>query len=147
MKKGLQIQLGTFFKPKLEKAGAYKLTAMTHDHHIDVDGALSRLGGRKQLFLRMLQKLEPECGQAGETIAQHLCDGNREDAKRTAHTVKGTSATIGALSLSKAAAELENAIAEDSLAIDDRLAVFKSELQATLKACDAVLENETATET
>jgi HPt (histidine-containing phosphotransfer) domain-containing protein len=109
---------------------------------LDVQSALKRLGGRRQIYVKVLKNFPPECGKAHKTIVRYLDTGNREAASRMAHTVKGTAAAISSVSLSQVAAELETAIRDEGPHIDSLLTIFKSELEQTLEAIDGFLETE-----
>ena len=76
--------------------------------HLDIEYALKLLGGDKKLVLMML---------SGVLEYQSL-DISKEDAptrQRLAHTIKGLSASAGALSLSKLAAKLEEDPTEEGV--------------------------------
>jgi two-component system sensor histidine kinase/response regulator len=109
---------------------------------LDVQGALKRLGGRRQIYLKALKNFSPECAQAHESIARHLAAGDREAASLMGHSVKGMAATIGAVGLSQAAAELEKAIRQESPGIGDLLSSFKNALEQTLESIDEFLKAE-----
>jgi two-component system sensor histidine kinase/response regulator len=111
---------------------------------LDDQAALKRLGDRKQIYLKALRSFAPGCGQAHEVIARHLDADEVQAAARTAHTVKGVAATIGAMGLSQVAAELDKAIAAGQKAhIVELLDGFASELKMTLQAVDSYLEANT----
>jgi signal transduction histidine kinase/DNA-binding response OmpR family regulator len=109
---------------------------------LDVQGALNRLGGRRQLYCKLLRKFESESATIDAIIARHIACSDKETAWRLAHTVKSMSASIGAVCLSQAAAELETAIRHNRPKIDDLLSVFKSELDKTLRSINGLLEAE-----
>ena len=74
---------------------------------LDVKGALKRLGGRKPLYFKVLQKFAHEFADAPETIQRSIANSDMETAHRIAHSIKGASAGIGAMALSEAAANIE----------------------------------------
>lgn len=108
---------------------------------LDVQGALNRLGGRKQLYDELLKKFIPECGKAHETISRHLAAGDMTAARRTAHTVKGASAAIGATVLSRAAEEIEKRIRHPPNNLSPYLMRFVKALNLTLLQITEYLEN------
>jgi HPt (histidine-containing phosphotransfer) domain-containing protein len=73
---------------------------------VDVAGAVARMGGMSELYLRLahqfLDTLTPEL-----SALQTALSGERVQATRQAHSLKGTAAVLGATQLSQAAAELE----------------------------------------
>jgi two-component system sensor histidine kinase/response regulator len=106
---------------------------------LNVQVALKRLGGRRQLYKRVLGKYESESGKVHAAIAGHLADGDMKTASRMAHTVKSTAAAIGAENLSQAAGKLEAAIKDNSPEIDGLLSAFKIELEKTLQSIKRLL--------
>jgi HPt (histidine-containing phosphotransfer) domain-containing protein len=94
------------------------------------------VGDNADLYRRMLRKfLEAFPGVALE-ISAHLSAGDRITAQRSAHSIKGTAATLGMNTLSAAAASLEESLrnnlpAEESSA---RLSLLAQVLDLTLLA-------------
>ena len=79
---------------------------------VDTDKAQQRLSIGHDSYLQLLKKFaKGHQNDIAELIAQ-LKQDQREDAHRTAHTLKGLAATIGADSLSSRMAKLEQAIRE-----------------------------------
>ncbi len=100
---------------------------------IDLHGALSRCGGQ----LPLLRKLAQRFAQAQADFVARidaLLGANREEARRAAHTLKGTAANLGATALSSRAAALEAALrdAADDAAIHHALDALQAELHPTL---------------
>jgi PAS domain S-box-containing protein len=82
-----------------------------------VDGLDSRLGlrqagGREPLYLSLLTKFVTGQADAPDQLAQAIAGSNWDEAERTAHTLKGVAAQIGAQALSEAARQLEQAVRE-----------------------------------
>jgi two-component system sensor histidine kinase/response regulator len=109
---------------------------------LDVREVLKRLGGRKNIYLVMLKTFEPECGKADETIRRCLAAGDMETAERTAHSVKGTAASIGATALYDAALNLEKAIFDKGPDIDGCFERFKKELDNALETVSEFVATE-----
>ena len=107
---------------------------------LDVDGALKRLAGQRRIYLNALQKSMPEFGQTHELMIRQLASGDTVAAEITAHNVKGTAATIGAVGLNQVAAKLEKAIKDGGPDLEGLLNGFKRELEATLEAVKGLLE-------
>lgn len=112
---------------------------------LDVQGALKRLGGRTQLYEKVLQKFIPECSQAYDAISRQLTEGDMETAARAAHTVKGASAAIGATDLSRIAEEIEKGINNRQSDLSSYLNQFKEVMDGTLTLVSEYLDNETET--
>ncbi len=79
-------------------------------HGLAVGDALRRLGGKLTLFWRVLGAFVQNHASAGEALRSSLAAGDRATAERTAHTLKGLAATVGATALAEVAAEVERAI-------------------------------------
>jgi CheY-like chemotaxis protein/HPt (histidine-containing phosphotransfer) domain-containing protein len=110
---------------------------------LDVPGALKRLGGREHLYKKVLQKFVPECSRAYESISRQLAAGDMEAASRTAHTIKGASAAIGANVLSRIAEDIEKGINDRQGDISLYMSRFKDVMGRTLTLVDEYLESET----
>lgn len=109
---------------------------------LDVKGALKRLGGRKPLYLKVLQKFAPEYADASETIQRCIADSDMETANRIAHSIKGASAVIGAMALSEAAANIEKAAAGMGGEMAPLLILLEKEMARVLEAIRGYLEHE-----
>jgi signal transduction histidine kinase/DNA-binding response OmpR family regulator/HPt (histidine-containing phosphotransfer) domain-containing protein len=107
----------------------------------DVQGALQRLGGRKELYIKLLTRFRPEFGDADDTIRQCLETGDIDTAKRTVHSIKGAAGNIGAMALSEASADLERAIAGKAQELCARMEHFKKALNLALDFISAFLAN------
>jgi len=109
---------------------------------LDTKTAIKRLGGRRQLFIRIVEKFLPEHHGTHQTIVQQLAANDRKSASRIAHTVKGAAAAIGADDLSHISAQLESAIADQSEDIDRLLTIFKERLSLAFEAIESFLAEE-----
>ena len=116
----------------------------THDARavLDVHGAMQRMGGRRPIYVKVLYRFEPEFGQAAEMIEKFMSAGDMRTAERTAHSVKGVAATIGATALSEVAANLEKAIARQAPEISQTLARFGMELGVAIDSVRVFLQQE-----
>jgi len=77
---------------------------------LDVQASLKRVLNKWPLYERLLHNFVNGQGQAIHIIDAQLASGKREAAELTAHTLKGTSGTIGAKVLEDKAGQLELAI-------------------------------------
>jgi len=106
---------------------------------VDIKSALHRLGGKQDVYRRMLQTFVkelqrmPEQLQAlAQTHKQTLTQGATPgDAKRVLHTLKGLAATMGAGALAAEAAIAEKAMAG--------VPTLEQCLAATDQACNAII--------
>ena len=73
-------------------------------------------------------------------ITSALAEGDNKTARRLAHTLKSTSATIGKIKLQKAAADVERLITnEKSSVTETELKILETELNAVLKELKPIL--------
>ena len=104
------------------------------------DIAIARVGS-KDIFLSMLSKFIPNYELALQSISKALNTADRELAKRSAHTLKGAAATVGAAALSEYAGQLEDAIAANETGkYPGLLANIEVELSRAINLIDAYLE-------
>jgi HPt (histidine-containing phosphotransfer) domain-containing protein len=77
---------------------------------IEVRAGLKRTGGNRQRYEALLHKFAEQQAGTVETMKAALSIGDAATAERAAHSLKGAAGTLGAASLSEAAAEAETAI-------------------------------------
>jgi CheY-like chemotaxis protein len=121
---------------------------------IEVELALSRLGGSKDLLQRAISAFVADARLLPQRLEQGLRDSDRAQVRRELHAFKGLSATIGAPGLSKMAEEAEKLAQEVSAAeaFQRALLQFQSGLLSLLprleevaKRLQAEAESDTAT--
>ena len=96
----------------------------------DVEKGLEILGGNKSLYRNLLVKLYEDFSDSAQRIKDLLDKNDEENAEILAHTVKGVGANLGALKLSKLAADLENATRTKSTGdYEKMLSAFEKELK------------------
>ncbi len=88
---------------------------------IDVDRALSQLGDLKDIYLELATQFEEDLRNVVPQYRRALSASLLPDAERQMHTLKGTAATLGAMPLSRLAAELET-VCGDATRADSALA-------------------------
>ena len=115
---------------------------MTHEglaiEGIDTQGALKRLGGKRELYERLLRKFADK--QAGTVVAVRtaLASGDITTAEREVHSLKGAASSLGADALAEAAAKAEQALkagAENGVALqhlEDFLGTVVSAIRSKL---------------
>lgn len=103
---------------------------------LDVDAAVGRLMGDKQLYHQLLAIFIQTYSTVGEKLRAAL-PGRSAEAIRIVHTLKGAASTIGAEQLTTAAARLEKGLARGaSQAIAVQLLALESALCAALIAAE-----------
>jgi len=107
---------------------------------LEIEQALGRMGGHADLLLKLLGDFRTlnsdEVAQIRQTLA-----GEREAARRQAHSLKGTAAVLGATNLFEAARALEYAI-RDGLESEELERAFEETsraLQVVLQSIDQLL--------
>jgi CheY-like chemotaxis protein len=98
----------------------------------DFDAALARMGGDQRLFAKVLQSFRAEAASAPDRLQALLDAADAGGARALLHTVKGLSATVGALQLSAAARDAETAI-NNNAAGAEPLSTLCSRLQAAAR--------------
>jgi len=105
---------------------------------ISISAGLSRVGGNRQLYVKLLCKFREGQENAVAEIKAALQSGNMETAVRLAHTVKSVSGNLGMEGLYRAAAELENAVKEGREDLDHPMAGFGSHLKTVMNGIKAL---------
>ncbi|WP_349569142.1 response regulator [Azotobacter salinestris] len=75
--------------------------------------ALRRLGGNQALLRRLLARFAASQGDTAARLGAALATGDREEALRIAHTLKGLAGNIGATALAARAAALEQCFRQE----------------------------------
>ena len=79
---------------------------------IDVAAGLGRVGGNRELYFRLLDKMRLDFPAVPDRIRAALETGDRQAAEIAAHSVKGAAGNVGAALLAASAATLEKALRE-----------------------------------
>jgi len=79
---------------------------------IDVAHGIRHCSGRRNLFDRLLRMFVDSQSGAADILRRQLAEGDRKAAERLAHTLKSNAATLGAIELSAAAAQVEDILRE-----------------------------------
>lgn len=106
---------------------------------LDLHTGMRRVLGREDRYLELLNNFVTQQGDACERIAKALAQGQVQEAKRAAHTLKGLAGTIGAHALHDAAHLLE-----ESIHLDDavkHLSVVDASLSALIQTLRLVLRS------
>ncbi len=106
--------------------------ASSSDITLELDAALRRCGGKQALLHKLLTRFADE---QADFVArcQKLLGEDPDQARRAAHTLKGTAGNLGLPGLSKAAGELEHALtAQDMAGIARNLHAVAESMKAHL---------------
>ena len=96
--------------------------------------------GRSHLLERVLRAFESSATRLGEQFRDARQRGDMAGIRHVVHTLKSSSASIGALALARICAEIETSIRSDSLAgMPERLDAMDRELKAVLQAVTPML--------
>ena len=103
---------------------------------LDTKLGLSRMLGKKSLYVAMLRRYVAGQGTVAAEIRQALAAGDRPTAERLAHTTKAVSGTIGATLVQDRAAELESALRDSGRAedVDQQVDQLEAPLRELLDA-------------
>jgi HPt (histidine-containing phosphotransfer) domain-containing protein len=104
------------------------------------EDALQRLrdldpGGSNRLLERVLRAFEASVSRLGTQLSEARQRGDLDGIRHVAHTLKSSSASIGALELSRLCAEIEAAVRQDTPAdVPPLLDAMDRELYVVLQA-------------
>jgi len=113
---------------------------------IDTRQGIRNVGGRSEVYVRLLATFAERHQEDMDHLRKQLAVGDRESARRTAHSLKGAAGSLGLVTLHAASASLEQAIAGDAGADDvaERVATAENHLD---EAIVAILAARPATQT
>jgi PAS domain S-box-containing protein len=77
---------------------------------IDTSAGLKRVGGNRELYVRLLKQFHADYAGSTASIRNKLERGDTNQAARMAHTLKGVAGHMGAAGLHRAAGKLESEI-------------------------------------
>ena len=120
-----------------------KLPGLQKIDGLDVNLGLMTLSGKTESYLRILRKFIDHHHDVAVAIRTALAEGNHHDARRFAHSTKGSGGMIGAVWVAERAAALEKSIengdAEDY--IERLLLDFERCITALCKAVNEALDH------
>jgi len=116
------------------------LDALKAVSELDVALGLQRTNNNPAFYLSMLRRVLASQHDAAQRVAQLLEVPDRVTAERTAHTLKGLAASVGATALQGAAGQLEQTLktAAAQPEVDAALAKTREQLTHLLQAAHAV---------
>ena len=99
--------------------------------------------GENRLIERVLKAFETSVARLAPQLDESRRSGDRAGIRHVAHTLKSSSASIGALVLSQRCAEVESLIRLESTEdLNAQLDALSAELAVVLKAIQTVLDNQ-----
>jgi signal transduction histidine kinase/DNA-binding response OmpR family regulator/HPt (histidine-containing phosphotransfer) domain-containing protein len=108
---------------------------------IDTAGALKRTGGNPKRYESLLRKFAQSAPGAVQEIRIALAGHDTATAARAAHSLKGSSANLGAASLAEVAAKAETAITT-GVGVAGALEALGTSLESTVAAIRSALPTE-----
>ena len=109
---------------------------------IDVEGGLKRVAGNKLLYRDLLTQFATKQREVDMQIVAALESGDRKQAERIAHTVKGVAGNIGLRQVSVAAENLGRAIRDADSSVPALLEEFGRVLQRQIQAVQMAMHND-----
>ena len=105
----------------------------------DLALALSRINNNSQLLLKLLAMFVDTYTSTVPTLREHISQGRQGEAARLAHSLKGTSAILGAHELAAAASALEQLLKEGTtVESEDLIDELEKKLVPALTAADSL---------
>ena len=104
---------GVMPEMKVEHSPPTNLTKVAQDAGVDFVATLRRLGGKQELYLRILPMFLENMAILPEQLRGHLAQGELQVASRALHTLKGLAATVGVTPLATEAASGEKILASE----------------------------------
>ena len=98
--------------------------------------ALKRLGGNKNLYLKLLKSFLGDGSY--RNLCQYIADGDRENAKMAAHTLKGLAGNLSLVALSEEAAAIDHALKEGLIG-PEALAGLADAMKETVDAIEKLI--------
>lgn len=105
---------------------------------IEREAAISRLGGDAGLYARVLDRFRLDMPREMANLEQAWRRGDRPQARRLAHTLKGSAGTVGAQQLAQSAKQFESLLAGAASAGEQQAwSRLRETAEATMKALRA----------
>ncbi len=108
---------------------------------LDMQGALTRVGGNNSLLLKLLKRFSQTQAGSMERMKALLEANDAKSAIREAHTLKGLAGNIGAQRLFEMAQTLEEHLKQENMeSLDTLLHTLEDELSIVIDRIDTALE-------
>jgi signal transduction histidine kinase/DNA-binding response OmpR family regulator/HPt (histidine-containing phosphotransfer) domain-containing protein len=115
-------------------------SALARIDEIDAALLLRRFSGRTSFLVRALRRFADEAGHFVGKLRGALQTGDRETARRHAHSFKGLAGTFAMAALQNEVLALENTIASDSDEVSGRIAAIEQRLGPLLDQLQSLSE-------
>ncbi|WP_320172079.1 transporter substrate-binding domain-containing protein [Maridesulfovibrio sp.] len=106
---------------------------------INTKSGLSKVSGNRELYKKLLGQFRAKYMTPVQDIEAQLQNGEADVAIRTAHTIKGVAANLGADTLSRSAGEVERALRAGEESIETLLADMQTCIDTVAKGLDELL--------
>ena len=103
---------------------------------INMSEGLKNVGGKKGFFKKLLLEFHKDYRTAAREITEALSNGQTEYVSRSAHTIKGVAAAIGAEHLMKNASALEEAFIHETK--DDKQAILSKLMESLHEVLESI---------
>jgi two-component system, sensor histidine kinase and response regulator len=108
---------------------------------VDLVAALERLGGDRELFDELVQVFKDGCPDVVSGMRRAIDDRDAGTLEHSAHTLKGSSANLGAIAVSRASMELETLARSNRLeSADEQFKVLQKELERLFSELQSLRE-------
>ena len=106
---------------------------------VDVRQGLQRVAGNQELYRNLLAQFAAKQAQFVERITAELQCGNRSDAERLAHSLKGVAGNLGILEIFDLAGKVERGIHDTQPEVADLISALGSALTRKIQLIQAAL--------
>jgi two-component system, sensor histidine kinase and response regulator len=108
---------------------------------VDLAGALERLDGDRTLFDELTQLFRNDCPRILDGMRHAIAMHEAKDLESFAHTLKGSSASLGAIAVAQAAGEIERLARTDNMeSTHDQFIVLQEELDRLFSEIEVLHE-------
>ncbi|MDP1653196.1 MAG: response regulator [Rhodocyclaceae bacterium] len=104
---------------------------------LDTRQGLNTLGGNQNVYLRLLRRYATDHADDMTRFHERMAAGDRDEARRLAHNLKGVSGNLGAVGVQQLAADLDLALKGD--ADSTRIEVLAKRVETELKQLSAAI--------
>ena len=126
----------------IRKAVAKGTAAPSKGQRIEFAAALDRMEGDRELFDELVHMFKKECPRAIEEIRRATAVRDATTLEHHAHSLKGSSANLGATAVSLAAGALEDCARSGNLKrADDLFKALEQELEHLLSELEAISQS------
>jgi PAS domain S-box-containing protein len=110
---------------------------------IDLNGALERLNGDRDLFEELTQVFKGDCPRIVEGMRHAIVSHDAKKLEYFAHALNGSSATLGAVAVSRLASEIEHlAHSEDAKGASERFKILELEVEKMFYELESLARDE-----